>query len=479
MADTDRVLTLNSATGALTPVSAAAVGAGTGSGKYPVGKDELVFNVRDYGAKGDGVTDDYAAIQACIDAAIGGVPAGAATATRIARASVFIPGGTYAHSQRFQLYGVRGLRVYGSGFGSTLMPTANMAAVFDMNGFSYGSVEHFYIKGATPLVEVPAPVKIDWSPATSVSSTSSVTLRKIRVSDIKFVNAYAIGLNSAALDVSQISLYDCFSNGAWTAGETIWYQSSFCAGSGISGNVLNHYFYGCTANATRYGFWCNQTTMSVFGASTGFCEVDYFQVGARPMGVNGFRSENSQRLFAQQGGASYAAMADLSNGIFTTGNLATDGYWIKQKYAGALTVSNVTAQPSTGKVPVVQVAPDVGASLATLTGVASTTPLTTRFALAGSSSVVDVNAYVINADGQVAATRSFWSKHTGSASATSFPTFGDGLVAGGPVRFPPYATGARPSPSGLPNGTMVFDSTIGKPIYVFNAAWVDSAGATV
>lgn len=54
------------------------------NGKRPVGKSELILNVRDYGATGDGSTNDTAAVQACLNAAMadGG-------------SSVYFPPGTY------------------------------------------------------------------------------------------------------------------------------------------------------------------------------------------------------------------------------------------------------------------------------------------------------------------------------------------------------------------------------------------------
>lgn len=64
------------------------------SGKW-VSRNGGVFNVRDFGAKGDDSTDDTAAIQAAIDAANSG------TATN----AVFIPEGTYKITATIQYYG--------------------------------------------------------------------------------------------------------------------------------------------------------------------------------------------------------------------------------------------------------------------------------------------------------------------------------------------------------------------------------------
>lgn len=74
----------------------------TRSGKKPVGQDELVHNVKDYGAAGDGVTDDTAAVNAALTAAGSGAGGG----------QVFVPAGTYLVKG---LTGVSNLRLYGAG----------------------------------------------------------------------------------------------------------------------------------------------------------------------------------------------------------------------------------------------------------------------------------------------------------------------------------------------------------------------------
>lgn len=84
--------------------------------KYNAALDELdltakVYNVRAYGARGDGTTDDTAAIQAAIDAAC---TAGGGT--------VLLPVGTYKTTDRLDVY-ASGVHLRGDGRGAVIRPT--------------------------------------------------------------------------------------------------------------------------------------------------------------------------------------------------------------------------------------------------------------------------------------------------------------------------------------------------------------------
>jgi hypothetical protein len=81
-----------------------------------VGKGDLVFNVKDYGAKGDGVTDDTTAIQAAIAAA--GVAG-----------YVYLPAGTYLLSASLQFLNEQTIRGAGR-YATILIQVASTADVF-------------------------------------------------------------------------------------------------------------------------------------------------------------------------------------------------------------------------------------------------------------------------------------------------------------------------------------------------------------
>lgn len=91
----------------------------------------LVWNVRDYGAVGDGVTDDRAAIQACYDAckAFGG-------------GTIKFPAGIYLVGAPLRIFGGVGsqtLRFEGDGSrNTTILAGANFDSIFLLEGGAYG-----------------------------------------------------------------------------------------------------------------------------------------------------------------------------------------------------------------------------------------------------------------------------------------------------------------------------------------------------
>ena len=76
------------------------------------------FNVKDYGAKGDGITDDHAAIQRAIDAATNATSAAILPGDGtflFARASVWFPFGRYYLTQSLRLRGLSAPFLEGDG----------------------------------------------------------------------------------------------------------------------------------------------------------------------------------------------------------------------------------------------------------------------------------------------------------------------------------------------------------------------------
>ena len=106
-----------------------------------------VINVKDFGAVGDGQTNDTAAIQAAFDAAFktGGTPHGL---NGYLNRAVYFPGGRYL-CNNLMLTQVYGGRIYGAGQNATILkyngphPTRGaMGPVLSTNGFAFSTIEN-------------------------------------------------------------------------------------------------------------------------------------------------------------------------------------------------------------------------------------------------------------------------------------------------------------------------------------------------
>lgn len=120
------------------------------------------YNVKDFGALGDGVTDDTAAIQATIDAALAG------------GGGVFIPAGTFVVTSPLDLCDITtGLYIRGANYGATKIygQTTNKA-VFEIIGSIYVTIENIMVRGHT----VNTPMCAFWT-GRSVAHSSSALLR--------------------------------------------------------------------------------------------------------------------------------------------------------------------------------------------------------------------------------------------------------------------------------------------------------------
>ena len=102
-----------------------------------------IVNVKNYGAVGDGVTDDTAAITAADTAACSGV-LGLDGVTRLAQAAVYLPAGTYKHTGLTY----RGAPWVGDGMNATILDYYGSGASVDAVGTS-SAVRMLNISGMT------------------------------------------------------------------------------------------------------------------------------------------------------------------------------------------------------------------------------------------------------------------------------------------------------------------------------------------
>ncbi|MDQ0031453.1 right-handed parallel beta-helix repeat-containing protein [Arthrobacter bambusae] len=190
-------------------------------GKAPVRKDELIINVRDYGALGDGVADDTTAIQAAIAASAKQLTSSGAGAGR----PVFFPAGRYKVTSTITvptgtvLEGASGgvwntnkgeSRIFMSNLRSTLIANADQT-----NGDSDIEIRHLKLMGSGGNV-------LDFK-ASGAGGTDGVTCRRILIVDCYITNTAGNGIRFSDVQVSQIR--GCYVSG--NTGHSIYFQSSY------------------------------------------------------------------------------------------------------------------------------------------------------------------------------------------------------------------------------------------------------------
>ncbi|WP_274362876.1 right-handed parallel beta-helix repeat-containing protein [Paenibacillus thermotolerans] len=147
------------------------------------------LNIKWFGAKGDGVTDDSAAIQACVNAAT--------------HATVYIPDGVFKVTSTIVVPQLTSIR--GNGYASQLLGSACDCLTFTVsNGLSPVVVEKFAIFGDSA------------ANYTAINVPGNATLQ--RTTGITFSNIYIAyyGTGMSLRGVWHSRVYGCYMNDVWT-----------------------------------------------------------------------------------------------------------------------------------------------------------------------------------------------------------------------------------------------------------------------
>jgi hypothetical protein len=299
-----------------------------------------------FGAKGNGVADDTAAIQAAIDAVTGS--ANPATQARIPIAAVYVPRGDYIISSKLVIRSVQGFRLFGEGPEITRfvvkLGTA-LDALLEIDGAAHALFENFSTASDGGIVpgsgEADKMIYVHWSgPLVSYRSTTDVVFVNVHPNG-RYRVGFAVGTDDGTKQCDGVKFYNCVVTGYWSVGEANYWQRGYEFGSGATGNCIDHVGYGIGWSAVRYGAYVNASSLQLYGVHASFSEVHIWATGASgPVTVNGMRFESGGRLLYYAAGTA-ASRCELRNCDFTADALAADGQWIVFAAGGVLVLENV------------------------------------------------------------------------------------------------------------------------------------------
>lgn len=224
---------------------------------YPVGTSTAsrttstrfseTYNVKDFGAMGDGVTDDTNAIQAAVTAAYGpsSNPNGLFGAG--ANSALYFPAGFYKITNEIVFTAIEGAYVYGATPRSAFIQNQSTTgtACFRVNGAAYSCFENlsFNLPNSTGTCVV-------WQlELTPPASTYQVNLQSVTCKNLR---------TDGGFNGHTVGVLDSCGAGNTQGSEFVWMNCSFNnhAGAGMQTgqqNALMHWFYGGNCHNCQFG----------------------------------------------------------------------------------------------------------------------------------------------------------------------------------------------------------------------------------
>jgi hypothetical protein len=211
------------------------------------------INVKDYGAVGNGSTDDTAAIQLAFDAAFGPYATPNGQTNRFLNKPVFFPAGNYIITSELRIHGVFGGRIVGSGSGTTkitysgsIAGTPTYTNLMYVNGMNSSTIEgiSFVMTGGNAVADRTVSFNLNWDNAAPVNG-STVTFTDCAFSGATF--GVLVGNDGYQCDMTTLincKIDNCY-RGAYSGN-----QNSM--NNGIYGGSITNCFTGVYNNAGAF-----------------------------------------------------------------------------------------------------------------------------------------------------------------------------------------------------------------------------------
>jgi len=335
-----------------------ATATGTTTARTLAARFSDTYNVRDFGAAGDGTTDDTAAIQATIDAALGGVFSGSA---RVATKAVYLPAGTYKITAPLTFTGAAYLAFYGDNNASRIYPSGVLASVFDMCGCLKCEWTGLRVEGTyanADSVDLVTNVFYLYTDTGVVSqTTNSCTFTDITIQTTRYNCGIRIGKYGSgqqcdesgwwALSVQGGVGTDTHASGHYVYGAYV--------GDGVSSNNLVHRMAKVTFASHATGVICDATQLFIDGFSVGTQSSQDFYLSAGTLRVGSGRSENSARFLTTANGSPVSASVESL--VFQPDMIGGDNVFARLDAPGTVAFRQVQVPFQTGKQPLLAGAP--------------------------------------------------------------------------------------------------------------------------